>query len=80
MTDLKAEEATCQDSIASPGWTYTGPSAPKTRPKRETVSIPSGIAVTSSRPSFLSVTWQACHQGLCLPARTESVEVFAPAQ
>ena len=40
------------------------------------------IPVTASEAGLgrgtLVVEWQACHQGLCLPARSEEIEVFAP--
>ena len=41
---------TFQASSASPVSSMTGPSTPKTIPKRDGVSIPKGMAVTSSRP------------------------------
>ena len=41
---------TFQASTGSPVRTMTGPSTPKTMPKRDGVSIPNGMAVTSSRP------------------------------
>ena len=41
---------TCQASTGSPVATFTGPSTPKTMANRVGVSMPNGIAVTSSRP------------------------------
>ena len=39
-----------QASIGSPVRSMAGPSTPKTRPNSEGVSMPKGMAVTSSRP------------------------------